>query len=61
MKTVIGGVIVSVLSIALGRVFTPQSGQTKDYAIGICCFSAIISLRLICSHHNIEEKLLNWS
>jgi hypothetical protein len=22
------------------RVFEPQSGQTKDYTIGSCCFSA---------------------
>ena len=37
----IGGVIVSVLaSSAVGRVFAPRSGQTKDYTIGICCFSA---------------------
>ena len=24
---------------AVGRAFYSQSGQTKDYAIGICCFS----------------------
>ena len=37
----IGGVMVRVL--ALGAVdcgFEPRSGQTKDYKIGICCFSA---------------------
>ena len=37
----IGGVMVSVLaSSAVDRGFEPQSGQTKDYNIGICCFSA---------------------
>ena len=33
--------MVSVLaSSAVDRGFESQSGQTKDYAIGICCFSA---------------------
>ena len=33
--------MVSVLaSSALDRGFEPRSGQTKDYKIGICCFSA---------------------
>ena len=32
-------VCVLVLS-AVDRGFKPQSGQTKDYTIGICCFSA---------------------
>ena len=27
-------------SIAVDRGFEPRSGQTKDYKIGICCFSA---------------------
>ena len=37
----IGGVLVSVLaSSAIYRGFKPRSGQTKDYNIGICCFSA---------------------
>jgi hypothetical protein len=37
----IGGVMVCVLaSSAVDRGFEPQSGQTKDYKIGICCFSA---------------------
>jgi hypothetical protein len=36
----IGGVMVSVLaSSVVGRGFEPRSGQTKAYAIGICCFS----------------------
>jgi hypothetical protein len=33
--------MVSVLvSSAVDRGFEPQSGQTKDYKISICCFSA---------------------
>ena len=37
----IGGVMVSVLAaIAVDRGFEPQSGQTKDYNNGMCCFSA---------------------
>jgi hypothetical protein len=35
------GVMVSVLtSSAVDRWFEPRSGQTKDYEISICCFSA---------------------
>jgi hypothetical protein len=37
----IGGVMVSVLSSsAVNHGFEPQSGQIKDYKIGICYFSA---------------------
>ena len=37
----IGGLMVTVLaSSAVDRGFVPQSGQTKDYNIDICCFSA---------------------
>jgi hypothetical protein len=37
----IGGVMVSVLaSSAVNRGFEPRWGQTKDYNIVICCFSA---------------------
>ena len=37
----IGGAMVSVLaSSAIDRGFKPWSGQTKDYKIGICCFSS---------------------
>jgi hypothetical protein len=37
----IGGVMVSLLaSIEVDRGFEPRSGETKDYKIGICCFSA---------------------
>jgi hypothetical protein len=36
----VGGVIVSMLaSSVVDRGFEPRSGQTKDYKIGICCFS----------------------
>jgi len=41
LKNRVGDVIVSVLaSSAVDRGFEPQSGQTNDYKIGICCFSA---------------------
>jgi hypothetical protein len=37
----IGGVMVSMLaSSVVDRGFEPWSAQTKDYKIGICCFSA---------------------
>ena len=37
----IDGVMVSMLSsIAIDHGLVPRSGQTKDYKIGICCFSA---------------------
>jgi hypothetical protein len=40
-KNRIGGVMVSMLaSGAVDRRYEPRSGQTKDYKIGICCFSA---------------------
>ena len=45
----IGGVMVSVLaSSAVDRGFEPWSGQTKDYKIGICCFSAWLGIRIMC-------------
>jgi hypothetical protein len=37
--TRIGGVMVSVLA-SVDRGFEPRSGQTKNYKIGICYFSA---------------------
>ena len=44
----IGGVMVSVLaSNAVDRGLEPRSGQTKDYKIGICCFSAKHAARSI--------------
>ena len=59
----IGGVLVSVLvSIAVDRGFEPRSDQTKDYKIGICCFSANqAGLKrksrdwLACNHDNVSE------
>ena len=37
----IGGVVDSVLALsAVDRGFEPRSGHTRDYEIGICCFSA---------------------
>ena len=40
LKHRIGGVMVSLLAFsAVDREFERWSGQTKDYAIGICCFS----------------------
>ena len=48
-----GGVIVSVLaSSAVNREFEPRSGQTKDYKIGICCFSA--------KHVALRSKSKDW-
>ena len=36
-----GGVMVSIVtSSAVDCEFKPRSGQSKDYKIGICCFSA---------------------
>ena len=67
----ISGVTVNMLaSSAVGRVFEPWSGQTKDYEIGICCFSTKhaalrrksndwLSQNNV-SHHDIAEKLLSW-
>ena len=45
--------MVSVLaSSAVDRVFEHRSGQTKDYKIGICCFSA--------KHATLRRKSKNW-
>jgi hypothetical protein len=41
--------------LALGAVdcgFEPRSGQTKDYKIGICCFSA--------KHTTLRRKSKDW-
>ena len=49
----IGGVMVSMLtSSVVDRGFEPQSGQTKDYEIGICCFSA--------KHATLSRKSKDW-
>ena len=45
--------MVSVLSSSVvDRGFEPQSGQTKDYKIGICCFSA--------KHAALRRKSKDW-
>ena len=49
----IGGVMVCVLAAsAVDSGFEPQSGQTKDYKIGICCFSA--------KHAALRRKSNDW-
>jgi hypothetical protein len=49
----IGGVMVSVLtSSVVDRGFKPRSGQTKDYKIGICCFST--------KHAALRRKSKDW-
>jgi hypothetical protein len=49
----IDGVMVSVLaSSAVDRGFTLRSDQTKDYEIGICCFSA--------KHTALRRKSKDW-
>ena len=45
--------MVSVLaSSAIDREFEPRSGQTKEYKIGICCFSA--------KHAALRGKSKDW-
>jgi hypothetical protein len=45
--------MVSVLaSSAVDRRFEPRSSQTKDYKIGICCFSA--------KHTALRRKSKDW-
>ena len=49
----IDGVKVSMLaSSVVDRGFEPWSGQTKDYKIGICCFSA--------RHAALRSKSKDW-
>jgi hypothetical protein len=49
----IEGVMVSVLaSSVVDCGFEPRSGQTKDYTIGICCFSA--------KHTALRRKSKDW-
>ena len=46
--------MVSVLALsAVDRGFEPRSGQSKDYKIGICCFSA--------KHAAVRRKSKDWS
>ena len=55
--------MVSVLASSAGdRGFEPWSGQTKDYTIGICCFSAKHAAlwrkskdRLVRNQNNVSE------
>ena len=52
-KNSIGGVMISVFaSNAVDRGFDPGSGQTKDYKIDICCFSA--------KHAVLRRKNKDW-
>ena len=47
------GVMFSVLALsAVDRGFEPRSAQTKDYEIGICCFSA--------KHVALKRKSKDW-
>ena len=39
-------------SCVISRVFEPRSGQTRDYKIGICCFSA--------KHSDLRSKNKDW-
>ena len=49
----IGGLMVRVLSSSVvDRGFEPRSGQTKDYKIDICCFSA--------KHTALRSKSKDW-
>ena len=49
----IGGVMVSVLaSSVVDRGFESRSDETKDYKIGICCFSA--------KHTALRRKSKEW-
>ena len=45
--------MVSMLTLsAVNRGFEPRSGQTKDFKIGICCFSA--------RHAALRRKSKDW-
>ena len=66
----IGGVMVSVLSGAVlassvvDRGFEPWSGQTKDYKIGICCFSAkhaVLRRKIKDGLARNQNKVSEWS
>ena len=49
----IGGVMVSVFaSSVVDRWFVSRSGQTKDYKVGMCCFSA--------KHAALRKKSKDW-
>jgi hypothetical protein len=70
------GVMVSMLaSTTVDRGFEPRSGQTKDYKIGICCFSAkyaalgeraktgLLWIRIMCEwgDMSIHGLLFQWA
>jgi hypothetical protein len=61
----IGGVMVSVLALsAIDREFEPQTGQTKDYEIGICCFStkhAVLRKKSKYWLTQIQDNVSEWS
>jgi hypothetical protein len=59
----IDGVMVSLLaSSAVARGFEPRSGQTKDYEIGMCCFSARhAALRIKSKNWLAQENVSEWS
>ena len=58
----VGGVMVRVLaSSAVDRGFESRSGQTKDYKIGICCFSAKHAARRRKSKHGLARNQDNVS
>ena len=49
----ISGIMVSMLALSVvDRGFKPQLGQTKDYKIGICCFST--------KHAALKRKSTDW-
>ena len=50
----IGGVMASVLASSMVyHGFTTRSGQTEDYTIGVCCFSA--------KHTTLRRKSKSWN
>jgi hypothetical protein len=52
--------MVSVLaSSVVARGFEPWSGQTKDYKIGVCCFSAKHAALRSKSKDSLPQMLLN--
>ena len=52
---ILHGVMVNMLaSRVVDHGFESQSGQTKDYEIGICCFSAF----KVCSIKEIDQRLV---
>ena len=44
--------VIGLASSAVDRGFEPRSGQTKDYKIGMCCFSA--------KHAALRRKSKDW-